>query len=226
VDNEVGEGDKGGEVGKNHHPIINICIYRPHGIKIRAVKTKLKILLAARQKRYIDDPERIRSAVLIPLYQDRGQYYIVFIKRTDTVKTHKGQISFPGGALDRGDKTLLDTALRECHEEIGVRAEDVEILGELDDEITTTSNYIVTPFVALIPWPYRFTREKAEVAEILSVPVAALLDKTCLKKDIETLDVGIVVDSYNYHYQGKVIWGATARILHKLLDILGGAGIP
>ncbi len=199
-----------------------ICIYHPYGIKIRAVKTRFKKLLAARQKQPINDPGRIRSAVLIPLYEEQGQYHIVFIKRTETVKTHKGQISFPGGAMDRGDKTLRDTALRECQEEIGVRAEDVEVLGELDDEITTTSNYIVTPFVALIPWPYRFTREKAEVAEILSVPVAALLDKTCLKKDIETLDGGIVVDSYNYHYKGRVIWGATARILHKLLDIIRG----
>ena len=187
------------------------------------MKTKLKELLAARRKQYIDDPERVRSAVLIPLYKEEGQYHIVFIKRTDTVKTHKGQISFPGGALEKGDKTLRDTALRESHEEIGLRPEDAEVLGEMDDEITTTSNYIVTPFVAMIPWPYKFTKEKAEVAEIISVPVAALLDKTCLKTDIETLDGGIVVDSYNYHYKGNVIWGATARILYKLLEILAQA---
>jgi 8-oxo-dGTP pyrophosphatase MutT (NUDIX family) len=197
-----------------------ICIQRPCGINIGIVKTKLKELLSARQKQRIDDPERIASAVLIPLYQDREQYHIVFIKRTDTVKTHKGQISFPGGGRERGDKTLLDTALREASEEIGLLPGDVEVLGELDDEITTTSNYIVSPFVALIPWPYRFTREKAEVAEIISIPVPALLDKSCLKEDIETLDGGIVVNSYNYHYKGQVIWGATAKILHKLLDIL------
>jgi hypothetical protein len=58
------------------------------------------------------------------------------------------------------------------------------------------------------------------------VPVSALLDSTCLKKDIETLDGGIVVDSYSYHYQGKIIWGATARILHKLLEIIARAGTP
>jgi 8-oxo-dGTP pyrophosphatase MutT (NUDIX family) len=187
------------------------------------VITRLKKLLAGRQKQYIDDSGRIRSAVLIPIYRENGQYHIVFIRRTDTVKTHKGQISFPGGGRDGTDKTLLETALRECREEIGVRPEDTEIMGELDDEITTTSNYIVTPFVALIPWPYRFDRQITEVAEIFNVPVSALMDKNILKIDIETLDGGIVLDSYNYYYRGQRIWGATARILHKLLDIIAVA---
>lgn len=184
------------------------------------MKTKLKELLAARQKQHIDDPARVSSAVLIPLYQDQGQYHIVFIKRTDTVKTHKGQISFPGGGREKRDKKLEDTAIREACEEIGLRAEDIEIIGELDDEITTTSNYIVTPFVAVIPWPYQFTKNKAEVDEIISVPVSALLDKTNIRPAIETIDGGIVVDSYNYLYRGRIIWGATARILQKFLGMV------
>jgi 8-oxo-dGTP pyrophosphatase MutT (NUDIX family) len=187
------------------------------------VKTKIQKLLNARQKRYITDPARISSAVLIPFYQHEGEYYIIFIKRTDTVKTHKGQISFPGGGRDKSDKTLQDTAIREACEEIGLRPEDTEIIGELDDEITTTSNYIVTPFVGMIPWPYQFTPEKAEVAEIINVPLVALLDKANIKPAIETIDGGIVVDSYNYHYKGKIIWGATARILYKLLEIIAPA---
>jgi 8-oxo-dGTP pyrophosphatase MutT (NUDIX family) len=189
------------------------------------METRLKELLAARPKQNIANPARIPSAVLVPLYRDRGYYYLVFIKRTDTVKTHKGQISFPGGGMDRGDKTLRDTALREASEEIGLRPSDVNILGELDDEITTTSNYIVTPFVAAIPWPYKFTMEKAEVAEIISLPLASLMDKKCRKRAIETLDGGLVVDSYEYHCNGRRIWGATARILYKFLDILVQAGV-
>jgi 8-oxo-dGTP pyrophosphatase MutT (NUDIX family) len=182
--------------------------------------TKLKKLLAGRQKQYIQDPSRIPSAVLIPIYQEQEDYNIVFIKRTDTVKTHKGQISYPGGGREKCDKTLRDTAIREACEEIGLRPEDIEILGEMDDEITTTSNFIVTPFVGMIPWPYKFTIEKAEVAEIISVPLKALQDSNNLKRAIETLDGGIIVDSYEYHYKGKVIWGATARILHKFLEII------
>ncbi len=188
-------------------------------INIWSVKTQLKGLLANRQKQYIDDTDRVPSAVLIPLYRREGQCHIVFIKRTQTVKEHKGQISFPGGSRETSDSTLLDTALRESREEIGLSPEDIEVVGELDDEITTTSNYIVTPFVAVIPWPYRFTMNPAEVDEILEVPVAALMSENCMKPDIETIDGGIVVDSYNYHYNGRLIWGATARILYKFLGI-------
>jgi 8-oxo-dGTP pyrophosphatase MutT (NUDIX family) len=183
------------------------------------MEAELKKLLAQRQKQYITDNSRLSSAVLIPIYQKDGQYHIVFIKRTTTVKTHKGQISFPGGMRDTHDKTLLDTALRESLEEIGLRKEDTNVLGELDDEVTTTSNFIVTPFVALIPWPYRFTKNIEEVDEIIEVPIPALLEKDCLKPDTEVLN-GEKVDSFAYHYRGTIIWGATARILNKLLDII------
>lgn len=154
----------------------------------------------------------------MPLYKKDGQYHILFIKRTETVKEHKGQISFPGGTREEEDGTLLDTALREYAEETGLRAEDVEVLGELDDEVTATSNYIVSPFVAVIPRPYKFEVSEEEVDEIIEVPIPALLDKDCLRRDTEILD-GKVVESYVYHYQGRVIWGATARILNRLLDI-------
>jgi len=184
------------------------------------VKTQLKGLLAKREKRHINDTDRVPSAVLIPLYRKEGQCNIVFIRRTETVTVHKGQISFPGGSREPGDTTLLDTALRESQEEIGLSPDDIEVIGELDDEITTTSNYIVTPFVAAMPWPYRFTMNPAEVDEILEVPVAALMSGDCCKPAIETIDGGIVVDSYNYHYDNRLIWGATARILHKFLSIV------
>ena len=184
------------------------------------MEAELKEFLSQKHKQAITDSSRVPSAVLIPIYQKDGRYHIIFIKRTKTVTTHQGQISFPGGVRDKGDKTLLETALRECREEIGLRARDIEVLGELDDEVTTTSNYIVTPFVALVPYPCRFTLSKAEVDMLLRVPIPALLDKNCLKPDTEILN-GEKVDSFAYHYRGKVIWGATARILNKLLGIIG-----
>ena len=182
------------------------------------MKAELKKLLAQRHKRHIDDANRVPSAVLIPVYEQQGQYHIVFIRRTETVKTHKGQISFPGGTREISDGTLLDTAIRESFEEIGLSPEDVEILGGLDDEVTTTSNYIVTPFIGMIPWPYRFVKNKDEVNEIIRVPIAALMDEGCLKPDTEFLN-GKEFESYAYHYKEKVIWGATARILKKFLDV-------
>lgn len=184
------------------------------------MKTELKKLLVQRQKRYIDDADRVPSAVLIPLYENQGRYHVVLIRRTETVKTHQGQISFPGGTRELSDRTLLETAIRESSEEIGLLPGDIEILGELDDEVTTTSNYVVTPFVAMIPWPYSFVKNKSEVDEIIQVPVAALMDSDCLKPDTEFLN-GQEVRSYSYCYGGEVIWGATARILNKLLDIFG-----
>jgi 8-oxo-dGTP pyrophosphatase MutT (NUDIX family) len=191
-------------------------------INIGTLKERLRQRLAQRQKQSIDDPGRLPSAVLVPIYQKQGRYHILFIKRAEKVKVHKGQISFPGGTREKRDRTLLDTALRECDEETGLHAEDVEVLGELDDEVTTTSNYIVTPFVAVIPWPYRFKANQEEVAEIMGIPVPELLDKKYLHRTTEILD-GKEVKSYAYHYQGKIIWGATARILKKLLDIYAQA---
>jgi len=178
----------------------------------------LKKALSRRQKQGIVNDSRVPAAVLVPLYEKDGQSYIVFIKRTQTVREHKGQIAYPGGGRESGDKTLLDTAIRESHEEIGVLPKDVEILGELDDVITTTSNYIVTPFVGCIPYPYRFVKNPNEVEKIIGVPISALLDNQCLKSATEYHE-GKEVGSWEYHYQGYVIWGATARILYKFLEI-------
>jgi 8-oxo-dGTP pyrophosphatase MutT (NUDIX family) len=187
------------------------------------METELKKELSRRLKTVITAPERISSAVLIPIFKKDGQYHILFIKRTNTVKTHQGQISFPGGAHDDSDTSLMATALREAEEEIGLKSEVVNVLGELDDVITTTSNFIVTPFVGYVPYPYEYNREKAEVARILTVPIAAFYEEGCLQPDTEFAD-GEKVASFAYHYKGQIIWGATARILHALLDII--ARIP
>ena len=195
------------------------CIGCGGSVMIRTMKQRLREALSQRQKRYIVDANRVPSAVLLPIYYKQGQYYILFTKRTEKVKEHKAQISFPGGAYEKRDGTLVDTALRECAEEIGLKAEAVELLGELDDTVTTTSNYIISPFVAAIPWPHPLKLNRRETEEIIEVPISALLDKSSLRQETEILD-GEVVSSYSYHYQGRVIWGATARILNQFLDIL------
>ncbi|MDH5696550.1 MAG: CoA pyrophosphatase [Dehalococcoidia bacterium] len=186
------------------------------------MEQRLREALSQRQKRHIIDAKLVPAAVLVPIYYKQGQCYILFTKRTDKVKEHKGQISFPGGAFQEGDQTLIDTALRECAEEIGLVAEEVEVLGELDDALTETSNYLISPFVGLIPWPYQFKVDGWETEEIIEVPISALQDKSSLCQETKTIG-GQVVTSYFYHYQGRVIWGATAGILHQLLDIFAQA---
>ncbi len=183
-----------------------------------AMKERLRQALSQRKKRRVVAASRVASAVLVPIYYKQGQYYILFTKRTEMVKEHKGQISFPGGVYQEEDGTLVNTALRECAEEIGLMAEEVEVLGELDDAVSRTSNYVISPFVGFIPWPYQFKMNSEETEEIIEVPISALQDKGCLRQETEIMD-GEEVTSYFYHYQEKVIWGATARILHQFLDI-------
>jgi hypothetical protein len=106
--------------------------------------------------------------------------------------------------------------LRESSEEIDLAADKVEILGELDDELSLTSNYIISPFLALIPYPYQFKVDGEETEEIIEAPIPALLDENVIRQETLGSDT---ITSYSYHYQGRVIWGATARILNKFLDI-------
>ncbi len=184
------------------------------------MKERLRQVLSRRQKRHIVDPGQTPAAVLLPIYYKQDEYYILFIKRTEKVAKHKGEISFPGGVYEEEDKTLVATALRECAEEIDLMADEVEILGELDDEVSLTTNYIISTFVALIPWPHQLKVDGEETEEIIEVPISALLDKGCRRQEI--LD-GVTVTSYFYNYQGRVIWGATARILNQFLNIFAQA---
>jgi 8-oxo-dGTP pyrophosphatase MutT (NUDIX family) len=185
------------------------------------MKKKLREFLAHRQKKSITDAKRISSAVLLPIYYKEGQCHILFTQRTNNVKEHKGQISFPGGAL-QDDESLLDTALREAREEINLSANEVEVLGELDDTATTTSNFVVTPFVGVIPWPNNLKADGWETDEIIEVPISALLDEKVLEEKKEVVG-GKPVTSYFYHYGDRVIWGATARILHQFLELYAQA---
>jgi len=173
------------------------------------MKQRIEKILRHHKKRRIIDGNLKTSAVLIPLFRNEGQCYVLLTERSDDVVFHKGQVCFPGGAQEPSDSSLLQTALRESHEEIGLEAEDIEILGELDDIITFTSNYIISPFVALVPYPYSLKTNGREVKGTFSVPLSFLMDEDNFKRD-----------SYAYEYEGHIIWGATARILRQFIDLL------
>src|SRR3990170_7587619 len=137
--------------------------------------------LAARQRHVIDDPAPRRAAVSLPLYHDRGETYVLFPRRTETVEHHKGQISLPGGAEDEGDAGPLETALRETEEELGVPRTLVNILGILDDVYTFVSGFVITPFVGLIPHPVSLRVNPYEIAEVLTVPLATFRNPGSLR---------------------------------------------
>ena len=184
------------------------------------MKEKIRRILSQRIKRTISDEGLKKAAVLIPLYEKDENCYIILTKRTELLNDHKGQISFPGGASQTEDKSLRDTALRESWEEVGLDPDDVEILGELDDELTYVTNFVVTPFVAFIPYPYEFNINPKEVEEIIEIPLAALMDRGVFKEEIEVKE-GRVISAYIYKYNDKIIWGATARILKHFLGLVG-----
>jgi 8-oxo-dGTP pyrophosphatase MutT (NUDIX family) len=183
------------------------------------MEKKIKEILACRDKVCIEDPRFRRAAVLIPLFKKDGEYYLLFTRRTDQVEHHKGQISFPGGRQDEKDKDLLTTALREAREEMGIEEKDVRILGELDDICTATTDFCVSPFVALIPYPYPFKVNSQEIEEVLEVPLSVLLDESRFRQELHKRD-GKPFRVYFYQHKDRTIWGATATILKQLLDLL------
>jgi 8-oxo-dGTP pyrophosphatase MutT (NUDIX family) len=182
------------------------------------MREKLRKALASRQRLSISDIGLTEAAVLIPIFCQDSEYHILFTKRSDRVMHHRGQISFPGGAWSQGDANLRETALRESWEEIGLKAQDAEVVGELDDTPTTTSGFNIAPFVAFIPYPYKYTLSPYEISEVFSVPISALLHKAKRKKERYTFG-GKAFVGYSYEYEGRVIWGATAKIVQQLLEV-------
>ena len=178
--------------------------------------------LSASPRKLAADPSITPAGVMVLMYPKLGEYQLLLNRRSNLVEEHKGEISFPGGRMDGGDGTLLQTALRETHEEMGVRPDDVEVLGELDD-VDTRSSYRVSPFVGTIREGYRFTPNAREVAEVIEVPVAALRSDDAVRHEVRIVD-GSPVPLQCYAYDGNVVWGATARILHNLLGLLGDPG--
>ena len=188
------------------------------------IKDKLKQVLADRHRHTVDNPELIPSAVLVPFYERDGEYYLLLTKRTHAVQNHKGQIAFPGGRVDDSDKDYLATALREGYEEIGLDPRDVEVLGELDEEKTLTTNFVMHSFVALIPYPYEFKLSPQEVDQLVEVPSSVFMDKYVFREETVIDNDGRQIQAYYYECNGHTIWGATARILKKFFDLLQDYG--
>ena len=132
---------------------------------------------------------------------------------------HKSEVSFPGGIVDEKDDNLESTAKRETFEEIGVRDEDIEILGQLDDMTTITSRFIVHPFVGIVPFPYEFNLNRSEVDHLIEVPLQFFLDPS-QPRAFSMHYKGDTFETSAFIYEGIVIWGATERILENFISVI------
>ena len=179
---------------------------------------RLRHVLERRVRRRIDTPAPlVRAGVLIPLVMQGNSIELLFTRRTDTVLTHKGQISFPGGQREDSDVETAETALRESYEEIGLEPSRVTVLGELDDVFTAVSSFVITPVVGVVEGDIDNLRlAPDEVKSLLVVPVETLLDSRV--HTTETRNVG--EQQYRIHYYtvgDDIIWGATGRIVYQFL---------
>ena len=163
------------------------------------------------------------AAVLIPFTWWKDGWQLAFTRRTETVEHHKGQVSFPGGGCEMDESTPEATALREAEEEIGLAPEDVHLLGRMNDIITVT-RYRVTPIVGVIPWPYQFRLEPAEVGRVFTIPLLWLADRANWDEQPVTPEgVFLPFPVIRYHpYDGEILWGASARITQDLLKTVMG----
>src|ERR1700752_5296704 len=156
------------------------------------------------------------AAVLIPIQERLDGDYLVLTKRADHLSTHKGQIAFPGGRVDPSDADVIETALRECHEEIGIGPECVRILGRLD-EFTAGYGLVVTPVVGVIPAHCEFHITPAETTEVASVQIAALMQPPNLALG-DSLSPG-GHPNYHFYVNGWDVWGVTARLIPPFFEL-------
>lgn len=180
------------------------------------IKARLKPLTPAD----IWDEHSIVSAVIVPIghNQETGRDEILMTKRTDLVQTHKNEVGFPGGVYDTADAgDMLRTAVREMEEEIGVPKESFEVLGMLNP-VATIGNVVIFPFVAKMDFPFPFVLNPHEVARLIYVPLENLL-----QEGLQPVDVPVgkrTVPSIGIHVEGELIWGASAKMLEELRELI------
>lgn len=163
------------------------------------------------------------SSVLVLLYPEGDRLYTCLTKRPSTMKHHPGQISFPGGKVEKEDLSAEMAALRESREEVGIDPSTIEILGKLSDLYVEVSQFSIQPFLAWADKKPDFVVDFQEVEELILFPVSDfVVNETILETELQTVS-GLLRVKY-YPFNGAVIWGATAMILAELIELLKRLG--
>ena len=185
---------------------------------------QVHLLIQKNLIRASDVPDRkihTRASVLIPMFRMNGNWHLLFIRRTDLVKDHKGQVAFPGGAAEPGDSSPEITALRETEEEIGLKPSEVNLLGRLNDLFTPTG-YLIAPIIGQIKWPFEIKLSPQEVSRVFTIPIGWLADPANRAERYYQPQNGQrhkVI--YFKDYDGELLWGITARLTLDFLRVLG-----
>jgi 8-oxo-dGTP pyrophosphatase MutT (NUDIX family) len=199
---------------------------RPEAAAVPPGLLALEAVLSRRAEHHQPPKPRARrraAAVLVLFYEKAGELHLVFFQRTDTVRTHKGQVAFPGGSADPGDANLLETALREAEEEVGIDPAKVIVLGEMRTFDTFVSNFTVTPFVGFYPVPDpAFVPVDYEVEELKEIPLAKLRDPG--NRHVGRVPgFSVPFPLPYYEVDGTIIWGASGGVVEELLAALDAA---
>lgn len=157
------------------------------------------------------------AGVLVPFTASGGNWSVVFTRRSDFMPSHKGEISFPGGKAGPGE-TGLQAALREAYEEMGIDPAHVEVLGRLPRVLTYVSGFIIEPWAGVIPHS-DFTVNRAEITEVLEIPLSLLQDPATVREQ-KFIYGKAVYSNWAFDTEPNIIWGATARVLKSLLDLI------
>jgi len=163
------------------------------------------------------------AAVLMPIFELDGDLHVVYIRRSDHVESHRGQVAFPGGRVDPTDESLLHTALREAEEEVRIDPASVDVLGGIEGTVARTSEIYVTPFIGVIPAADGLRADPREVAAIFFVPMNALEDPSYRGTYRFRRDNGEVSEHPAIFYNDQVIWGLTLRFTEEVLRRMNGA---
>lgn len=177
----------------------------------------LRQILSQWPSQLTSSPPLRMAAVLVIIHYAQSSPRILLTKRNSTLKTHKGEIAFPGGTFSKQDKSLCDTATRETREEIGLIIEQKDILGSLQSVRTLTSNFVIIPFVTVQERILEPQILISEVQEVIDAPLFDLLDTQKIDLEHQAMSTKSL---YEFTYGNEVIWGATARILKELHDCL------
>ena len=186
------------------------------------LRDRIRHWLSDLELRPLTSEYKREAAVLMPIFERDGEPYFLLTRRSEELRIHKGQISFPGGSRDN-EENLQDTALRETFEELGLSPSKIEILGQFHEYMSSTE-YRVVPYAGYLEEPFITTPEPCEVAEVLQVPFSVFLEPKNFRVE-QVVRLGRSMDVYFYSYGNCTIWGLTARIIKDFLDELRMSGI-